>query len=79
MRKALGLKANIPAAWLFTGQTVQALASRISDEVLTPDTSCSLALLPTASKAQAALADAIDAPMVLSFQQVRMVCEAVVA
>ena len=79
VRKALGLKANIPAAWLFTGQTVRALASRISHEVLAPNASCSLALLPAASKAQAALADANNVPMVLSFQQVCDVCMAVAA
>ena len=79
VRKALGLTANIPAAWLFTGQTVRALASRISREVLAPNASCNLALLPTASKAQAVAADAIDAPMVLSFQQVSYLCMAVAA
>ena len=70
VRKELGLNANIPAAWLFTGQTVRALANRISREVLAPNAIRIVPLVPTVSKAQAALADASDAPVVLSFQQV---------
>ena len=70
MRAALGLDANIPAAWLFMHQTIRSLAAKISQDVLAPGAVHVAPLLPTVSKLLADPAEGIQTPTQLSFQQV---------
>ena len=72
VRSALGLDANIPAAWLFVHQTIRSLAAKISLDVLAPGAVHVAPLLPTISKQLADPAEGIYTPTRLSFQQVCM-------
>jgi hypothetical protein len=75
VRSALGVDANIPAAWLFVHQTIRSLAAKISQDVLAPGAVHVAPLLPTVTKLLADPAEGIQTPTMLSFQQVT-VCTA---
>ena len=70
VRSALGLHANIPAAWLFVHQTIRSLAAKIAQDVLAPGAVHAAPLLPTVSKLLADPAEGTQTPTQLSFQQV---------
>ena len=70
VRSALGLHANIPAAWLFVHQTIRSLAAKIAQDVLAPGAVHVAPLLPTVSKLLADPAEGTQTPTQLSFQQV---------
>lgn len=70
VRNALGVEANIPAAWLFTHQTVRSLADKISSDVLAPGAAQLAPLVPTVSlKADS------NAMVPLTFQQVSRILQ----
>ena len=70
VRSALGLHANIPAAWLFVHQTIRSLAAKIAQDVMAPGAVHAAPLLPTVSKLLADPAEGTHTPTQLSFQQV---------
>jgi hypothetical protein len=72
VRSALGLDANIPAAWLFMHQTIRAFAAKIAQDVLAPGAVHVAPLLPTVSRQLADPAEGIHTPTQLSFQQVTL-------
>ena len=63
----LALEQDVPAAWLFSYQTIRALADKISEEILHPSASARMPLLPAISAAVAQGAGTKPAP--LSYQQ----------
>lgn len=67
VRKALGLKQDVPAAWVYSYQTIRLLANQISRHALDAAAPQRPPLLPTVSEAAAA-GDA-DVRAQLSFQQ----------
>ena len=75
VRSALGLHANIPAAWLFVHQTIRTLAAKIAQDIMAPGAVHVAPLLPTVSKLLAHPAEGIQTPTQLSFQQAR-ICSA---
>lgn len=64
----LALEQDVPAAWLFTHQTIRALADKVSQEILHPSSSARTPLLPIISGAVAEDGGVKPAP--LSYQQV---------
>jgi Phosphopantetheine attachment site len=65
--RELALEQDVPAAWLFTHQTIRALADKISEEILQSSAAARTPLLPTISSGVAEGADVKPAP--LSYQQ----------
>ena len=65
--RELALDQSFPAAWLFTHQTIRALADKVSEEMLHPGASARTPLLPVISGAAAAEGGVALAP--LSYQQ----------
>ncbi len=71
VRSALALEQDIPAAWLFTHQTIRLLADKISRDVLSDGGPKLAPLLPAVSSKLAAAGGGLDEPTALSFQQVQ--------
>lgn len=69
VRAALGITQDMPAAWVFSHQTIRLLADQVSRRLLAEESEQQAQLLPSVSGQLPAPGAALDLPTELSFQQ----------